>query len=146
MNNAVEALTKGGNIYFKTRHRSTPIEGIQPRGFVEVTVSDDGPGISEEMKRRMFEPFVSSKGGGHAGLGLSIVLNLIDGLNGSLVCQSEEGTGTHFKVELLMNRECVKASGFCLKQRIMTSAPPAAASRPGKFYKIVGLTWYYWTW
>ena len=100
MNNAVEALTKGGNIYFKTRHRSTPIEGSQPRGFVEVTVSDDGPGISEEMKRRMFEPFVSSKGGGHAGLGLSIVLNLIDGLNGSLVCQSEEGTGTHFKVEL----------------------------------------------
>jgi signal transduction histidine kinase len=52
------------------------------------------------MKKRIFEPFVSSKGGGHSGLGLSIVLNLINGLKGSLVCQSEEGKGTRFKIEL----------------------------------------------
>ncbi len=91
---------KGGNIYFKTRHRSTPLEGSESREFVEVTVSDDGPGISEEMKKRIFEPFVSSKGSGHSGLGLSIVLNLINGLKGNIVCQSEEGKGTRFKIEL----------------------------------------------
>jgi nitrogen-specific signal transduction histidine kinase len=100
MKNASEAMTNGGNLYFKTRHRDTPLEGGESRGFVEVTVSDDGPGISDEMKKRIFEPFVSSKGGGHSGLGLSIVLNLINGLNGSLVCQSEEGKGTRFKIEL----------------------------------------------
>ena len=61
---------------------------------------DDGPGIPDEMKRRIFEPFVSSKRGAHSGLGLSIVLNLINGLNGSIVCQSEEGKGTRFKIEL----------------------------------------------
>ena len=100
MKNASEAMTKGGNLYIKTRHRGTLLEGSQSRGFVEVTVADDGPGISEEMKRRIFEPFVSSKGGGHSGLGLSIVLNLINALNGSIVCQSEEGKGTRFKIEL----------------------------------------------
>jgi len=100
MKNASEAMANGGNLYFKTRHRGTPLEGGESRGFVEVTVSDDGPGISDEMKKRIFEPFVSSKGGGHSGLGLSIVLNLINGLNGSIVCQSEEGKGTRFKIEL----------------------------------------------
>lgn len=100
MKNASEAMIEGGNIYFKTRHRGTLLEGSESRGFVEVTVSDDGPGISEEMKRRIFEPFVSSKDSGHLGLGLSIVLNLINRLKGSLVCQSEEGKGTRFTIEL----------------------------------------------
>ena len=100
MKNASEAMTKGGNLYLKTRRRGTPHEGSESRGFVEVTVGDDGPGIPDEMKRRIFEPFVSSKRGAHSGLGLSIVLNLINGLNGSIVCQSEEGKGTRFKIEL----------------------------------------------
>jgi nitrogen-specific signal transduction histidine kinase len=100
MNNASEAMMKGGNIYFKTRYRSAPLEGRESRGLVELIVSDDGPGIPEEIKKRIFEPFVSSKGSGHSGLGLSIVLNLINGLKGNIVCQSEEGKGTRFKIEL----------------------------------------------
>ena len=100
MKNASEAMTTGGNLYLKTRYRGTPLEGSKNRGFVEVTVGDDGPGIPDAIKRRIFEPFVSSKGGAHSGLGLSIVLNLINGLNGSIVCQSEEGKGTRFKIEL----------------------------------------------
>ena len=100
MKNASEAMTKGGNLYLKTRHRVAPLEGSESRRFVEVTVGDDGPGIPAEMKRRIFEPFVSSKGGAHSGLGLSIVLNLINSLNGSIECQSEEGKGTRFKIEL----------------------------------------------
>jgi HD-like signal output (HDOD) protein/nitrogen-specific signal transduction histidine kinase len=100
MKNASEAMTKGGNLYLKTLHRGRTLEGHQNRGFVEVTVGDDGPGIPAEMKKRIFEPFVSSKGAGHSGLGLSIVLNLINALNGSIVCQSEEGKGTRFVIEL----------------------------------------------
>ena len=100
MNNAAEAMNKGGNLHFKTRHRGKPFEATETRGFVEITVSDDGPGIPEKIKSRIFEPFVSSKGGAHSGLGLSIVLNLINGLNGSILCQSEEGRGTRFKLEL----------------------------------------------
>ena len=100
LKNASEAMTNGGNLYFKTRHRGAPLEGNESRRFVEITVGDDGPGIPDEVKTRIFEPFVSSKGGGHSGLGLSIVLNLIKGLNGSIVCQSEKGRGARFKIEL----------------------------------------------
>ena len=98
--NASEAMTKGGNLYLKTRFRSPTFKGSEGHGFVELTVGDDGPGIPDTIKSRIFEPFVSSKGGTHSGLGLSIVLNLINGLNGSIVCQSEKGRGTHFKIEL----------------------------------------------
>ena len=98
--NASEAMTRGGNLYLKTRHRFATLEGSQRRGVVEVTVGDDGPGIPDEMKRSIFEPFVSSKGGRHSGLGLSIVLNLINSLNGTIECQSEVGKGTRFKIEL----------------------------------------------
>ena len=100
MKNASEAMTEGGNLIFKTRYLGTSAVNGKGLGFVEITVIDDGPGISDEMKSRLFEPFVSSKGGGHSGLGLSIVLNLIKGLNGSIVCESEQGKGTRFKIEL----------------------------------------------
>ncbi|MGD9289753.1 MAG: HDOD domain-containing protein [Desulfobacterales bacterium] len=98
--NATEAMTKGGNLYFKTRYLGKPLDKSDARGFVEVTISDDGPGIPAELKKTIFEPFVSSKGSAHSGLGLPIVLNLINGLNGSIVCQSEVGKGTSFKIEL----------------------------------------------
>jgi len=100
MKNSSEAMTEGGNLFFKTRYLGAPAENGKSQGFVEITVSDDGPGISDEMKSSLFEPFVSSKGGGHSGLGLSIVLNLINGLKGSIVCESEQGKGTRFKIEL----------------------------------------------
>ena len=100
MKNATEAMTKGGNLYFKTRYLGKPLDKSDTRGFVEVTISDDGPGIPAELKKTIFEPFVSSKGSAHSGLGLPIVLNLINGLNGSILCESEEGRGTSFKIEL----------------------------------------------
>ncbi len=98
--NAVEAMEAGGNLFLTTRYRNTFSEAEGSGGYVEVSVCDDGPGISDEMQRRLFEPFESSKGGGHAGLGLSIVLNLLKNLNGSIVCESEAGKGTCFKIEL----------------------------------------------
>ena len=100
MKNAVEAMEAGGNLFLTTRYRSTSSEAAGSGGYVEVSVCDDGPGISDEMQRKLFEPFETSKGSGHAGLGLSIVLNLIKNLNGSIVCESEVGNGTCFKIEL----------------------------------------------
>ena len=100
MNNASEAMQQGGNLLLKTRYHGVPSEDGKSRGFVEITVTDDGPGIPDEMKKKLFEPFVSSKGGSHSGLGLSIVLNLISSLKGRIVCESGEGKGTRFKIEL----------------------------------------------
>ena len=103
--NAVEAMAGGGRIYIQTRHISTSLEEHilnekEYQGYVEITVSDNGIGIPDDIKSRLFEPFVSSKGGGHRGLGLSIVHNIIKAFSGIIMCESNENKGTTFKVEL----------------------------------------------
>ncbi len=104
--NAAEAMTKGGNLNIRTRHISNYLEGDADtegrasEGYVEVIIEDDGPGIPEEIKSRLFDPFVSTKSKGHAGLGLSIVHNTVKSLHGTLTCESEGGKGTCFKIGL----------------------------------------------
>ncbi|MBW1717996.1 MAG: HDOD domain-containing protein [Deltaproteobacteria bacterium] len=104
--NAVEVMPGGGNLYIKTRHISSYFEGelesehTKYQGYVQITITDEGPGISDEIKPRLFEPFVTSKGHGHSGLGLSIVYEIIKSLNGTLAYESEEGKGTSFKIGL----------------------------------------------
>ena len=104
--NAAEALTEGGNIYIKTRKISPQLgdseilTGTKAQGFAEITISDDGPGIPPEIRSKIFQPFASTKGGAHSGLGLSVVHNIITALNGTIVCESEEGKGTTFRISL----------------------------------------------
>lgn len=100
--NAVEAMPEGGNLYISTRHTwNNLLHDINgDSGYVEVLISDDGPGIPNTIKSRLFEPFVTSKGEGHAGLGLSIVYNIVQELRGTITCESEEKKGTSFKIVL----------------------------------------------
>ena len=105
--NAAEALTEGGNIYVKTRKISPQLgkdagHGVAQAttGFAEIIISDDGPGIPPEIRSKIFQPFASTKGGTHSGLGLSVAHNIIKALNGTIGCESEEGKGTSFKISL----------------------------------------------
>jgi C4-dicarboxylate-specific signal transduction histidine kinase len=66
---------------------------------VELTVSDNGPGLPKEVLARLYQPVQSMKGDEHAGLGLAIVAALVDELGGMLQCRSNE-SGTHFKILL----------------------------------------------
>ena len=106
VHNAAEALNKGGNIFLKTRKISAQLgKSPMPRagqtmGFAEITVSDDGPGIPDEVRSKIFQPFVSTKGGPHSGLGLSVAYNIIKALRGTLTCESEKGKGTTFRISL----------------------------------------------
>ena len=104
--NAAEAMPGGGNLNIKTRRVfDGPGKGLkkdlhEDQAYVKITISDNGPGIPERIRSRLFEPFVSSKGKGHAGLGLSIAGSIIRDLNGTITCESEEAKGTTFKIEL----------------------------------------------
>ncbi len=102
--NAVEAMPRGGNIYVTTKLIGTTdiyTTNIKSSSdMIEVTIQDDGPGISEKIKDRLFEPFISSKKDGHSGLGLSIVHNIVRELHGSIQCHSTPGSGTAFIVTL----------------------------------------------
>jgi signal transduction histidine kinase/HD-like signal output (HDOD) protein len=98
--NAAEAMAQGGNLFLSTRRLGPAKNAHGPAGEVEISVRDDGPGLPAEVQARIFEPFNSAKGGGHAGLGLSIVHGIVRSLGGRISCQSREGRGTCFTVRL----------------------------------------------
>jgi len=68
--------------------------------YIEISLVDNGPGIPVHIMADMFKPVSSTKGKGHAGLGLSIVKNLVDELKGRIFCQSNEISGTAFQILL----------------------------------------------
>ena len=70
-------------------------------GFVHVAFSDNGPGMPEDVRQRVFEPFFSAKPTGEgSGLGLSVAHNVIAALGGQLRCDSRPGEGATFTVTL----------------------------------------------
>ncbi|HIP40299.1 MAG TPA: HDOD domain-containing protein [Desulfocapsa sulfexigens] len=103
--NAAEAMVDGGNVYVETRVRTSdktiPILGtVEESDCIELIIRDDGPGLPENVLSQLFEPFTSTKGKGHSGLGLSIVHTLVTELNGSVTCSSSKKNGTLFTISL----------------------------------------------
>jgi len=103
--NAVEAMPGGGNIVIKTsavpnRQKADGADGAGVSDArIRISITDDGPGISDEIRVKLFNEFSTSKVG-HEGLGLSIVKGIINRLSGSITCESPGGKGTSFIIEL----------------------------------------------
>ena len=89
--NAAEALPRGGEIRIATRLRE---------GRVEVTVADTGVGMSDSVRRRIFEPFFSTKGPSGPGLGLAMVYGIVSRHGGEIVVDTAEGVGSTFSIRL----------------------------------------------
>ena len=88
--NAVEALPANGQLMVYTQDNVN----VDGKEHIELSVADDGPGMDTETLSQLFSPMVSTKGGDHAGLGLTIVKNLVNELHGSISCRSsDKGTG-----------------------------------------------------
>lgn len=96
MKNAAEAMQNGGALLISTRI-NTMRSGIE---YVEISIKDDGPGIPANVMENLYKPITSGKGTKHAGLGLSIVKNIVDELGGKIFCQSNEISGTVFQILL----------------------------------------------
>jgi nitrogen fixation/metabolism regulation signal transduction histidine kinase len=69
-----------------------------------VQVKDSGKGISEELKKKIFLPYFTTKSGG-TGIGLAIVKNIITELGGSITFDSETGKGTVFTIRFNKTEE-----------------------------------------
>ena len=89
--NAIDAMPRGGQLGLSTRPRD---------GGVELTVTDTGEGMSEEVRRRIFEPFFSTRSPLRTGLGLSVVHGIVSRHRGRIEVTSEEGRGTTVRVWL----------------------------------------------
>ena len=93
--NAVEALGAGGRIEIVNRGHVKRERAM----YVELVVSDNGPGLSADVMAKLFSPVRSSKEGPNHGLGLSIVHSLVKKINGLISCRSGRA-GTSFEILL----------------------------------------------
>ena len=84
-------------------------KGSKSGEFVEVSIIDDGEGMVDEIRERIFEPFFSTKDQGEGtGLGLATCLGIVEKLGGWIDCESELALGTTFRIFLPRSR---KATG-----------------------------------
>lgn len=115
--NAVEAMPSGGTLTLKTEEAG---------GWVCVSVSDTGIGMSDDVKARMFDPFFTTKGVKGTGLGLNVSYGIIRGHHGEITVESQVGHGTTVSIKLPIAPE-------------LQSAPqqqPTPSARPGSILVI----------
>ena len=106
--NAMQAMKGRGRITVSTRVRiglgTRPGQGGTDEPFVELTVADNGPGISQNVLRNLFQPFFTTKEKG-TGLGLATSKNIIEGAGGRIEVRSYEGKGSTFSIVLPATNE-----------------------------------------
>ena len=89
--NALDAMPRGGRLEISCRNLGDS---------VVLEFSDEGEGISDEVRERIFEPFFSTKGVNGSGLGLSVSYSIIKQHEGTITVESELGKGTTFSIAL----------------------------------------------
>lgn len=88
--NAVQAMPEGGELKTMTRNAN---------GGVEAAISDTGTGIPDEDRKKIFQPFYTTKKDG-TGLGLSISYGIIKEHGGEIYVESDAGRGSTFRIFL----------------------------------------------
>ncbi len=91
LTNAREALKPGDQVEMSWRLTESS---------VVISIADNGPGITESIKARLFEPFVTSNKEGGTGLGLAITKKIVDDHGGGIEVVSSAGCGSRFDISL----------------------------------------------
>jgi PAS domain S-box-containing protein len=139
--NAVDAMPEGGALRFAGRvieashdpsvelpldngaasaplpHRSPTQRPDQATQLVELTVTDTGVGMTDDVRRQAFEPFFTTKGGRGTGLGLAMVYGIMERHGGGIDAASTPGNGTTFRLRF---------------QTVPEHLPPAPARAPDR--------------
>ena len=113
--NAVDAMPGGGTLTLSTR---------EVNGAVEISVSDTGTGMSDDVRSRIFDPFFTTKGKTGMGLGLAVSYGIIRRHEGTVEVESEQGRGTSFHIRLPYAKRTAKP------QAVDSPAMPTAVPAP----------------
>lgn len=102
LSNAVKYTPEGGRVHLSTRSLGITANGYET---LEFKIEDNGYGMSKEFVDIIFQPFVREKnttisGISGTGLGMAIVKNLVELMNGNVYVESEPGKGSTFMVQI----------------------------------------------
>jgi PAS domain S-box-containing protein len=109
--NAWQSMPGGGEIFLQTRNvtlMGDAAEGkrLKPGPYIEISVTDTGLGMSEELRQRIFEPFFTTKERGRGtGLGLASSYGIVVNHGGTIEVLSQPGAGSTFVVFLPATRK-----------------------------------------
>ena len=90
--NSVDALAPAGGTVRLSARRA--------RDGFEISIRDDGPGIPEPIRKRVFEPFVTHGKQNGTGLGLAIAKSLVEAHGGKISLSTRTGQGTNVRIHL----------------------------------------------
>ena len=116
--NATDAMPNGGEIRMRAEETD---------GRVVLSISDNGTGMSEEVRHRLFDPFFTTKGRAGTGMGLAVSFGIIRRHNGTIDVESELGRGTTFRISLPVASAAPTTRGASLME--IGAASPAETLR-----------------
>lgn len=107
--NAVDALPEGGRIV---------VRAYQEEQNAVFEVEDNGIGMTEEVRARCMEPFVTTKGKHGTGLGLAMVYGIVQRHHGSIQIESKVGEGSLIRVRLPFVRFDAQRDGISVNRKL----------------------------
>jgi signal transduction histidine kinase/CheY-like chemotaxis protein len=111
--NAAQAMPGGGRVEIGASEVALSegeVTGGEAGTYVRFAVEDSGPGVPEELRARIFEPFFSTKPAGHnSGLGLSVVQGIVEQHQGHIVLRDGTLGGARFEVYLPVTDQALGA-------------------------------------
>ncbi len=101
--NASHAIEGHGELIFKTKnkelsHSESQLIGVPAGDYVVLVITDNGSGMDDHIKEKIFDPFFSTKGERGTGLGLSQVYGFVKRSGGDIKVFTEENKGTSFEL------------------------------------------------
>lgn len=135
--NSTEAMPNGGTITIKANLRSNKgayyLEDAGEK-IIELTLSDTGTGMLQDVAKMIFDPFFTTKGiGNGTGLGLSVVASFVEHAKGTVRCFSKLGEGTSMRILIPHSEQPIKAT----PEPEAKTPPKAKTSLQGKSIAII---------
>lgn len=101
INNAFYAVNEKRKESVESYKPQVTVETVKGNGKINIIVKDNGNGVPESIKDKIFQPFFTTKPTGQGtGLGLSLAYDIIKAHNGEIKVESEQGVGTKFIIML----------------------------------------------